>query len=137
MAATQNRTGKEHTLLGGVAGGALTAIIMSIALSAMIASLIQKGYAGEEVIPIAATGILFFSTGVGSLLAGKWTRKKYAVVCGMCAAIVTVILLGLTIFIFDASFSNVARSLIAIALGGVAACAICAGKGGRRKRRSR
>lgn len=137
MAAAQKRNGQTRPLPGGIAIGTATAAILCLVLSGIIALLIHNDQVKENTIPVAAIGILFLSSCFGGMLAGKWVKKQLVVVCGLTGAVLTVILLGITIFAFDATFTNVFASLTAVVLGSVVASMLCAGKGRSKKRRSR
>ena len=117
--------------------GDMIAVFVSLAFSAIMAYLVSKGRFGEEFIDYASVGVVFLSTFVGCIVAGKRSNRKIAVCCGVTAVVFVLFLCSLTIFAFDTGFGKIIPPIIALLLGSVMACLICLGKGSRRKRASR
>lgn len=129
------RKAHKRTIPVSIAIGTFTGIVLCVVISGVVAFLMCSGNLKEERGTIAALALLFTTSCVGCLTASKMAGEQIAVVSGVTAAAYTVILLGITLFLFDSNFSGLVGKLLAVLIGCVVACVLCAGK--RRKKVTR
>ena len=136
MILTKNKHSKK-TLVGSVLFGTMVSVVICLGLSAIVAFLVSNGRLGERAMDYLAIAIVLIASFAGCTTAGKGVNNKIAICCITTAAVYTIFLLSLTIFVFDTGFGNVTLPIVVIALSSIAACFVSAGKGSRRKKTSR
>ena len=120
----------------GVGIGAGGSILATLALTALAASLVNRGTVSEESLDMLTAGILVLSGAVGGLVACGVTGHHRLPVCMLSGAVYYLILLGCNALLFDGVYRAVAVTAVAI-LGGCGAAALLGIKEGKRGYRGR
>ena len=116
--------------------GTLTSLLLSAALSMIIATFVLNERIGEDAIGFLSRIIMMISSALGCIIAIRLNAEKLAIVSGVTGIIYLLILIGTGILFFDGGFHNVWTSVISIAVGCVLSCTICIrGKGSLIKRK--
>jgi len=115
--------------------GVLVAMILSVAAGGVIAMVIVKGWGSEAMIGSGVICALAVSAFLGVMLALKQATGKYALVTGMTVGGYCILLLFGGILFYESDFQSLPVQMLAIAAGGVLACIITLGRGGRRQRK--
>lgn len=131
----KKRTSQSRSMPVSITIGTVTQIILCVVLSAILAALIGGGKLREEGMGLGALAVLFVSSCCGCILSVKLAKEQVAVICGLTAAAYTAVLVVVNILFFDGVFANWGSKLLAVLLGAVVSCILCAGKG--RKKRTR
>ncbi len=96
--------------------GAIIAMIMSVALTALVASLMLRGKVGTSGEGLVFT-IRLLSAGVGCLIGASLTDEKILPTIGVAATVYLVLLLAQGIGIFGGSFRKFGAGLLSILIG--------------------
>lgn len=116
--------------------GVSTELAISLLAAAIIATLVLGGRVSEEKMQYFAVAIQFLATFAGALIAGKTLQNRFAMTCGITAAIYCLLLIGTGILIFDCALESVWTGIVSVAAGAVAACVLCLKQpSGRRKKK--
>lgn len=126
-----------RSVISDIGIGLITAIVISLVLGLLTAILVATARMEEDHIKFMVTGIQIIAPLSGAILAGIKAGQKYALICGGVSAAYCFMLLALTIIVFNCEFQSVGFGVGMCALGGVAACAICMVKKGRRTSRKK
>ena len=111
--------------------GAGGSMIVTLALTALAASFVQREIVGETSQDALSAGILVLSAICGSLLAVSITEYRRLVVCLSAGAVYFLLLLSCTAMLFDGAYSHVGITALAI-LGGCGAVILLALNAGKR-----
>ncbi len=126
-----------NSIIRNVLIGLLIGILASVVLALLIAVLIHNGMLVENRIKLIVAPIQFVAAFIGSLLAGKRSGQKYAIICGATVILYYMILLASGIMFFESTFQNIGLGIGMCAAGYISACAICmTGKKNKRKRKT-
>lgn len=120
----------------GLALGIGISVVVTLALSAVVAKLVDSGKASEGAIGYFALGIVFTAVFAGSVVTAAKTDAPRFAVCGALAGVYLAIGLGLTALVFDGAYHGVIKTAAVIAVSGSAAALIGRkkGRGAKRKR---
>lgn len=134
--ASRRKSKKEQSFASGVCIGILVSLLLSIILSMIAATFVLNERIGESAIDLMSWIIMLISSMSGCFVAIRLIGEKLAVVSAATGLIYFLIAAGMGILFFNGGFHNVWTSILSIAAGSVASCAICIrGKGSRRKRK--
>lgn len=127
---------KDQSLAAGIGIGTLVSVLLSIILSMAVATFVLKERIGENAIELITRIIMLISALLGCIIAMRSIEDKLLIVSGAIGIIYLLILAGAGILFFDGGFHNMGTSILSVAAGCVASCAICIrGKGSRIKRK--
>lgn len=116
---------KINNMLVDIVAGLAVSVLISFLLIIGIAFIIHGGKMDEA----SAGYIVLFVQAVavfgGAFVAGKRSKRKYAIVCGSVGTAYCFLLLGMTVIFFGGSFNLLGAGLGVCAIGTVLACATC------------
>lgn len=138
MTTARKPTGRTKSMPAGLALGALTAMSITLALSAIGAKLMDMEKIRETGIGYMAMGILLLSAFFGAWVAVRKIRRQKLAVCGLSSLIYYGILLSMTALLFGGQYRGMGVTALMVGCGGgLAALAVNrqgrGGKAGRRK----
>lgn len=129
------RKTQSRSMPQSIAMGACVGIIVCVVLSGVLAALISSGNIREEGMPIGVMVVLFLSSCCGCILSAKLAKAQIAIQCAITAAVLIALQLGANIMLFNAEFSNWWSKILAVILGAVIGCVLCAGIGKKGRHR--
>lgn len=131
------RERKNKSTSQSIAIGTGISLLVSIIGAAIATSMVLNETASEGAMNIISLVIQWFASALGSLAAGKIAGEKYALIVGITSGIYLLFLAAINIMFFDGIFVNIWLSLLCVAIGAAAACALCISKQGSKQRRKR
>lgn len=128
--------GKKPSMSAGTAIGVEVSVATMLALSALVAKLVDAGTVKEELIDACALAITFLSAWMGAGAGYLYTRQRRLEVSLLSCGLYLLVLLGITALAFGGMYSGVWKSVLLIALAGliVALPVMRKGRGVKHKR---
>ena len=139
MLTNRKGTGRASGFPKGLAVGTLSAMLLTLALSAGLAALIGSGTIKEASLGYGVMVLLFVSAALGGWVAFGMIKHRRALVFGLCAVCYLVTLTALTALFFGGRFDGFFPTAMLIIGGSGTAFLLSAhaqrGQGRRRKTR--
>ena len=115
-------TGRAMTMPGGIAVGTGISLCVTMALSLVVAWLVERGILRQENVGYGVMGVLLLSSAWGSAVAKSKVERKKNVVCLAAGGCYFLSLLAITASIFGGQYSAVGvTGLLILGGSGVAA----------------
>lgn len=143
MIVNQKVTGKAMSIPGGIGFSAVISMVITLALSWLVAALVIAGRVGESAIGYGSMVILLLSSYTGAVFAAIKIKHRRMMACLLSGVVYFLCLLTCTALFFGGQYQGVGVSSLLIAAGSITAALTGAArnsgpnKKGRRKIRSR
>lgn len=136
MNVAQKVSGKAMSIPGGLALGAGVSMLLTVALSAAVAKLVQTELLSQEKIGYGVMIILLISSFLGAMTAQGRVKHRRAMVCFLSGILYYLLLLSITALFFGGQYSGmwVTGLVILAGVGSAAMTTARQGRGGRNKK---
>lgn len=112
------------SLTSAIIVSVIAATILSVALSALLASLILNGSLSEKAVGTAILAVRSVSLLAGALVGGAMLKQKILPQVGFTALGYLLVLLGIGIVFYDGSFNEFWSGIASVLVGGTGAFVI-------------
>ncbi len=123
MKKTRGISENNNSLAVCIAIGLFISLVVTVALSILLTSLIQEGKSDENR-NLGVFAIRVIATLAGCITGAVLSKKKLLVVIGAISIGYFVILLIIGLLLFDGVVSQVGMGVLSVLLGGLIACAV-------------
>ena len=135
-AGVRNSEQDKHVNIRLIALGAVVSFVVTIISAVVITAMVSAGkiseWNGSYVYVLIAVNTL-----IGSVVAGWKSSEKIAVIVGSTSGAYSLILIAVSILVFDGLGGKTLFCLLSVMVGAVVSCAICIRKGSGKKKRKR
>lgn len=138
MVTNRKPTGRAATIPIGLLTGGVTALASTLALTAVLAKLMEGEILPEEKIGYGVMILLLVSAFLGSAMACKRVRRRYLLTAALTGVVYVGILLSITALFFGGQYSAVGVTALLVFCGSLLAAMLFSRDGkGRKPRKSK
>lgn len=118
------RSGSSRSLSSAIVSGIGIALLLSVLLTALLASFILNGRLGENSVSVSIFVVRAISLLAGALIGAKILKHGYLKVVGFVALGYLLALIGTGIIFYDGSFKHFLPGVISVLTGGLIALVV-------------
>lgn len=138
MVTNRKPTGRAATIPIGLLTGGVTALASTLALTAVLAKLMEGEILPEENIGYGVMILLLVSAFLGSAIACKRVKRRYLLTAALTGVVYVGILLSITALFFGGQYSGVGVTALLVLCGSLLAAMLFSRDGkGRKPRKSK
>jgi len=128
-------TGRAATIPVGLLTGSTAALLFTLALSAVLAKLMEGEIIPEENIGYGVMIMILASAFSGSAIACKRVKRQYLLTAGLSGVVYVLLLLSITALFFGGQYSAVGVTVLLVFCGSLLAAMLFSREGKGRKTR--
>lgn len=138
MVTNRKPTGRAATIPIGLLTGGVTALASTLALTAVLAKLMDGEILPEENIGYGVMILLLISAFLGSCMACKRVQRRYLLTAALTGIVYVGVLLSITALFFGGQYSAVGVTVLLVFCGSLLAAMLFSRNGkGRKSRKSK
>lgn len=133
MVINRKPTGTAATIPVGLLTGGIAALLSTMALTAVLAKLMEGEILPEENIGYGVMIMLLASAFLGSAIACKRVKRQYLLTAGLSGVVYILLLLSMTALFFGGQYSAVGVTILLVLCGSLLAAMLFSREGKGRK----
>ncbi len=135
MVINRKPTGRATTIPIGLLTGGIVALLSTLALTALLAKLMEREILPAEKIGYGVMLMLLASAFLGSAIACKRVKRQYLLTAGLSGAVYVLLLMSITALFFGGQYSAVGVTILLVSCGSLLAAMLFSREGKGRKNR--
>lgn len=133
MVTNRKPTGRAATIPVGLLTGGAAALVSTLALTAVLAKLMESEILPEENIGYGVMVLLLVSAFLGSTIACRRVKRQYLLTAALSGVVYVLLLLSITALFFGGQYSAVGVTVLLVFCGSILAAMLFTRGGKRRK----